>query len=510
MSKNVFQKTKQRHQRSALATRLLESLKHQEMLQPGTRVGVAVSGGTDSVALLLLLLELREKLGIVLSVVHFNHKLRGRTSDVDENFVAKLAEKFALPFHTASANVAVKARKEKANIEDAARQARYEFFAKLQAAGEVTQVAVAHTADDQAETVLAHILRGTGLTGLGGIHPIAGHIVRPLLKFRRSDLRSYLKTRKQSWREDVTNRDTSRLRARIRKKLLPLLEKQFQSAVVQHLASLADLAREDETLLERVVEEKFLRNVEKNDGGAQIEIASLLAKSKREAIYPDSGEHGESARQKSSTEALAKRLIRRIVSEVKRKNGELGSHHVEAVLHLAKSGENGKSLTLPGGIEVRREHKLLRFVSSTRTAKDESAKNRNSFEYEYNIVIAESGARIDIAELRCAIRLRVIDWPHKREETNDIRAVLDRDRLHFPLMLRNWRPGDRLQPVGHKNSHKLKRLLNEKRVSRWERTGWPVLTSGGVIAWARGFPVAVEFAAHERTRAGIVIVEEHL
>ena len=113
-------------------------------------------------------------------------------------------------------------------------------------------------------------------------------------------------------------------------------------------------------------------------------------------------------------------------------------------------------------------------------------------------------------ELECVFRLRVIDWPPKTGETNKEGAVLDRDRLQFPLVLRNWRPGDRMQPAGRRKTHKLKRLLNEKRISRWQRDGWPVLTSSGVLAWARGFPVAAEFAANERTRAGMVIWEEKL
>jgi tRNA(Ile)-lysidine synthase len=115
-----------------------------------------------------------------------------------------------------------------------------------------------------------------------------------------------------------------------------------------------------------------------------------------------------------------------------------------------------------------------------------------------------------VPELGCVFRLTVIDWPSKRGETNRDGAVLDRDRLRSPLVLRNWRPGDRMRPMGHRNAHKLKRLLNEKRISRWERDGWPVLASGGVLVWARGFHVAAEFAADERTRAGIVIAEEQL
>src|SRR5437762_13744483 len=163
---------------SKLVRSLLACIQSGELLRPGDRVGVAVSGGADSVSLLLLLLELRKKLGIVLSVVHFNHKLRGKASDADEAFVAKLAVKHGLEFHSASADVAKKAKKERANIEDAARRARYDYFRSLVDSGVCSRIAVAHTADDQGETVLAHILRGTGLAGLGGIHPVADAVFR--------------------------------------------------------------------------------------------------------------------------------------------------------------------------------------------------------------------------------------------------------------------------------------------------------------------------------------------
>ena len=152
-----------------MAGSLLNTIRHtvekQGLLRAGERVGVAVSGGADSVALLLLLVELRKQLGIVLSVAHFNHKLRGKNSDQDERFVAKLAAKHGLVFHSGQMDVGAKAKRDKRNLEDTARRARYEFFEGLVQSGHVDTVAVAHTADDQAETVMGHILRGTGLAG---------------------------------------------------------------------------------------------------------------------------------------------------------------------------------------------------------------------------------------------------------------------------------------------------------------------------------------------------------
>ena len=507
MRANAKQPTHDRRRHTELLGRTLRCLQKWNMFGAGDRVGVAVSGGADSVALLLLLLELRTRLGIVLSVVHFNHKLRGAASDADETFVARLAREHGLVFHVERRNVAAQAKRNKANLEDTARRARYGFFAKLVEHGHLTRVAVAHTTDDQAETVLAHILRGTGLTGLGGIHPVAEHIVRPLIELRRAELRAFLRSRKQTWREDATNRDTARMRARIRKQLLPVLEKRFQPAVVEHLANLAELAREDEVFLNLLTSERAAAIFEREADTARVSVKELLASGPPKERNADGAEGTQ--KKNEDTRALSKRLIRFIVKEWKPRAGQLNAEHVQAVLELAEQGKNGKSVELPGGLEVRRERGTLVF----RTRRIAGSANRaqpKQYEYYIDIDFGQPQAIVPVPNLGCVFRFRVIDWLAKRVETSDTGPVLDRDTLRFPLVLRNWRPGDKLQPGGRRNAHKLKRLLNEKHISRWERDGWPVLTSGGVLAWARGFPVAAKFAASERTRAGIVIAEETL
>jgi tRNA(Ile)-lysidine synthase len=489
-----------------LSQQLLQNLRSQNLLRPGDRVGVAVSGGADSVALLLLLLELREKLGIVPSVVHFNHKLRGKASDADERFVAKLAAKHGMEFHSATADVANKAKNERANLEDAARRTRYDYFHSLVDSGACTRIAVAHTADDQAETVLAHILRGTGLAGLGGIHPVVGPVFRPLLAIRRAELRDYLRRKKQSWREDATNRDTKRLRARIRKKLLPLLERQFQPAIVEHLATLADLAREDEAELQSHSELRVSAVAKETEGGLRIPARDIAGPQSASRNHPEKGEEENGF--KIDSTAVRKRMVRGIVERMKSGAGELGAKHVATVLELALSGTSGKELQLPGGVEVRRERDALLFRATASARRD--AADPAAGEFYYTIDLTRGSQDVPVPKLRCVFRLRVIDWPSQRAETMKREMVLDRERLRSPLVLRNWRPGDRLRPSGHQNAHKLKRLLNEKHVSRWKREGWPVLTSGGVLVWARGFPVAAGFAADERTRSGIVIIEEQI
>jgi tRNA(Ile)-lysidine synthase len=497
----------------SLLSRVRDAIERRSLLRAGERVAVAVSGGADSVALLLLLLDLRKQLGVVVSVAHFNHKLRDKDSDKDERFVAKLAAKCGLAFHLGQLDVGARAKRDKANLEDTARRARYEFFEGLAGSGHLDEVAVAHTADDQAETVLAHILRGTGLAGLGGIHPEVGHVVRPLLGVRRAELRAYLKSKKQTWREDATNRDTTRMRARIRKKLLPLLEKQFQPAIVQHLATLAELAREDEAFLDAWASSRLRRHVDLKSGRARISIEELLECGKTKDCRT---EGAESAAKRNL--GMARRVVRRIVKEVRPRGGQLNAEHevrprggqlnaehVRTILDLAIRGENGKSLELPGGLRVRRERDALVFGGASSLAE---LKKRKPLEFERLIRMDGREVAVSTPEISCVFRFRVIDWPAKRGDTIDTGFVLDCDALQSPLKLRNWRPGDKFRPYGHRSEHKLKRLLSKKRVSRWEREGWPVLTSGGTLVWTRGFPVAAEFAATEKTRTGLVITEE--
>jgi tRNA(Ile)-lysidine synthase len=292
------------------------------------------------------------------------------------------------------------------------------------------------------------------------------------------------------------------MRARIRKKLLPILEKQFQGAVVEHLATLAELAREDEAFLGALVDDRMRRCVEKDTGSAKISTSDLLNSLTKKDFNTEDTENTEGTEKNL---AISGRMVRRVVGELKPREGQLNSAHVRSILELAARGENGKCLSLPGGVEVRREHDSLIFFARDSI---DVTNRRRPLEFERAINFHGTEVDVSVPELGCVFRFRVIDWPAKRGDTIEKEFVLDRDALQSPLVLRNWRQGDKLRPCGHRSAHKLKRLLNQKRVSRWEREGWPVLTSGGVLAWARGLPAAVEFAASEKTRSGVVITEE--
>ena len=487
----------------SLSHMVLAAVRKSGRLHPGDSLGVAVSGGADSVALLRFLLEIRERIGVLLVVVHFNHRIRGAESDSDEEFVRALAAAHGLEFVSDGEDVPLAAERNGWNLEDAARRLRYEFFERLVVAGRATRVAVAHTADDQAETVLAHVFRGTGVTGLSGIYPEKGSVVRPLLGIRRRDVREYLAGIGQDWREDSSNEDTSRLRARIRHSLLPMLEQEFQPAVVDQLCRLSSLARKEEEFWNHLVSSVFDSvAVQEAQHGISIAIEDLLNPLRlREA----------SAKESSVPDALSSRLVRRIYEELRDTRQQLTSQHVEQVLRLATLSTSGAETHLPGA-RVEREFGRLRFSRYSPNAQPRRGKAvRPARSFEYKIMLGErSPAEVLVLEIERRVRLKVIDWPCLARETTGGQVALDFDRLQNPLVLRSWLPGDSFRLPGRRRVRKLKRLLLESRVSLRDRAGWPVLTSGGVLVWVRGFPVATEFAAATGTRQGVVIEEEPL
>jgi tRNA(Ile)-lysidine synthase len=255
-------------------------------IKPGDRVCAAISGGVDSVALLLTLhaanSTTRDSLGVGLSAVHINHHLRGEESNADQRFVEDLCISLDIPLHLHQADIPARVAKTRADgdpetIEEAARNARYEFFTQLLASGHADAILTAHTLDDQAETVLMKFLRGAWTEGLSAIHPVItlpkGKILRPFLQTRRSEIEASLKAANQPWREDSTNTDTAFTRNKIRHELLPQL-RAYNPNLDQTLSNLAELAREEEsrwqTELTRILPQLLLPGKPVRGGGRAV------------------------------------------------------------------------------------------------------------------------------------------------------------------------------------------------------------------------------------------------
>jgi len=494
--------------RTPLEQAVLETTRRSRMLAPGDRVGLAVSGGADSVALLRILKILRDDLGITLLVVHFDHQLRGAESGADAEFVAGLARENGLEFALAREDVAKSARHHGWNLEDAARRLRYGFFQRVIEEGRATRIAVAHTADDQAETVLAHLFRGTGLTGLAGIYPQVGPVVRPLLETRRKELREFLQERGQCWREDATNRDVRRLRARVREQLLPVLERDFSPSIVAHLGDLARFAREEQAFWTALVEDCFLVHSKQAGDTVSIAIHGLL-----EPLGPLARLNLSAKAQTNlaSSRSLTERLIRRLYQELRGDCRDLAVAHVEQVIRLATVSPSGRRVELPGGILAERafdEIILSRQNPSRPHARlQETIPQSNA--YQYVVSLPDRGTTtVSIPELGTSFRLKVIDWSSAERDTKRDGKVLDAALLRTPLILRNWRPGDAYRPHGRRQTRKLKQMFLAGRVPGRERAGWPVLESNGQVIWARGLPAAEDFCARESTQRGVVIEED--
>lgn len=509
-----------------LAHTFLAHIRRLDLLQPGDRLGVAVSGGADSVALLRLLLELRPELGIVLSVVHFNHKLRGPDSDADEKFVAELAHTHKLQFHLSSGDVAAKAATQRLSLEAAAREMRHGFFRELQTEAsdsprQLDKIATGHTLDDQAETVLMRVIRGAGTRGLSAIHPVVelrdefdepcGEVIRPLLSIRRRDIEQYLNEISQSWREDSTNRDPKFTRNRVRHTLLPLLDHHFNPSARETLAELAEIARGEEDYWENEIagwigtaihwaEPEWSPHVTNPHDLVQLQPANP-------GLHQRLQEPGPLVMNATVdlawllSEPLA--VQRRAVKAVGDLAGfPLEFKHVEEILRFAAEEKNdGKRLSLPLGWKLLREPEALTFLTP-----DLRTEERIPTDYEYALplpgraIVPEAGIVVE------AVRVNL----GGEAAACDSEQLLNPSLLSKEFVVRNWRPGDRFWPAHTKSPKKIKELLQERHVTGPERKLWPVIASADDVIWLRGFPTPASLRPKSEVAEAIQIREQPL
>jgi tRNA(Ile)-lysidine synthase len=472
-----------------LSERVIHYIRHYQLAtHAGDRVGVAVSGGVDSVALLRLFLELRAELGVVLSVVHFNHKLRGAESEEDEQFVGHLAAEHKLEFHCESGDVASYSASNRLSLETAAREMRYQFFKRLLLEGGLNRVATAHTLDDQAETVLLRIVRGAGTRGLAGIYPqlsvpspqfslsgspeshrprVCASIVRPLLAIRRKELEAYLASLGQSWREDSSNRDLRHARNRMRHGILPRLARNLNPRVHVALAELAEIARAEEEYWNAEVK-RALPRIRREHVDVQLGVAELV----------------------KLPLALQRRVIRAAAQAL---NARLEFRHVEEILELLD--KNSSRAVLPNSSTASIESGWLVF----RTAPQLSSPVRD---YEYRLPVP---GKISIPETGMLFETSFICLPVK--ECYSPENLLSVNAVSGNLTLRNWRPGDRFWPAHAKAQKKVKELLHDKHLSLAERKLWPVVARGGEIVWVRGFPTPAHLEPRKGQKQALLIRE---
>jgi tRNA(Ile)-lysidine synthase len=497
----------------SLAQKLLKHIRDQDLLAPGNRVGVAVSGGPDSVALLRLLLEMREELGVVLSVVHVNHKLRGEESDSDERFVADLAAQFDLPFLRNEVVVASYAATEQLSIETAAREVRYQYFAGLLRRKQdgLDRVATGHTLDDQAETVLMRLIRGTGMRGLGGIHPHLeledqhGEIVRPMLRVRRHKIEEYLRATDQPWREDSSNHDHTFTRNRVRHVLLPLIEREFTPSIAENLSELATIARAEEDYWYSeaagwtgTAVQWFSRAEVSSPSDTSLVQLGTAPTQKQIDQCPADEEPRNAAVNLHWLLAEPLALQRRVIKSIGEEGGfPLEFKHVEEILAFAAAEDApSKHLVLPFGWKVLREDELLIFETP-------DPDRATAVDYAYALSVP---GQVSIPELQSTIQVVNVTANDEVAGYNPDQ-LFDATLLSKELMVRNWRQGDRFWPAHTKSPKKLKELLQEHHISGRVRKLWPLIVSGDEIVWVRGFAAPAKFLATAGTERVITIRE---
>ena len=461
----------------AMTQRVYQFVKRHQMLEPGDRVAAAVSGGADSVALLEALVGLRDRLAVELAVAHFNHRLRGAESDADARFVEELAARHGLSFFGGAADVAAEARSRRRNLESVGRELRYQFLRSLVEGDQVTKVATGHTADDQAETVLARLLRGCGTRGLAGTYPIVdGWLLRPLLEHRRSALRAWLVERGIAWREDSSNRDLRLTRNRLRAEVVPLLET-YNPRLVEHLAATAEIAQDEEADWNQRAGELLsqLATVREEQGTPILKLSL--------------------ARFVQLNRAQQRRLLwAALASTGPLRRLELT--HIESLRRLAVAGQSGQRLQLPAR-QVVRVFDCLEFRPVAGPA---------PAPYEYQVRVP-GACVIPVTGKRLLFDLASRD-PTEQGYNGIGGYLVDLELVQNPLTVRNWRPGDRLESPSGQGRKKIKTLLLERRIPAEQRKLWPVVLSGSQIVWVRGFPVARPFRMGPARQVGILIREE--
>ena len=462
--------------------RIAEFAALHRMFRPGQSVGIAVSGGADSVFLLHALRELAPRWNLRLSVIHIEHGIRGEASIADAEFVAQLAAGFNLPFHLHHAYVPAIA----GNLEEAARHVRQAFYTELIASRAVDLVATGHTRSDQAETVLYRILRGSGLTGLSGILPVTHEgLVRPLLELDRSEIEAWLRDHAIAWREDQTNQDRTYARNRLRHEILPLLRASFNPQLDDALSNLATLARDEESYWQ-----SELRQPPATSHQPQVIAVSELAN-----VPP----------------ALARRRVRQAITLAKGNHRSLDFAHVERVLEMARSHNGHDRFQIPG-LDIRRSFDFIRLAP----AGAETAEDR-----PFCLPVPVPGS-VELPGSLTRITLQVLEkdpLPHQapthpvgHSPCATVVSELDWQRFRGgrgapSLELRNWRPGDQYRRVGRAKPEKIKFFFQEARIPMWERGNWPIITYNETIVWARRFGAAAEFATGPDTRSILQVAE---
>jgi len=451
-----------------LLQQVQQTIQDYQMLERGHTVLVAVSGGADSMVMLHTLWQLRELLALQLFVAHLNHQMRPNCIE-DARFVETTAHHLSIRCICETSDVPTYQRQHKLSPEDAARRVRYAFLRATATQVGADRIAVGHTADDQAETVLLHLLRGAGLRGLCGIPPVRGPLIRPLMRVSRAEILNYAQTHRLLFRADPSNDQRQYTRNRLRLDLLPALRQHYNPRLAQALCRTAQLLADDEAALQAVAHQHLLSaRLATTQGCMQLKIKALT----------------------SLPLALQRRLLREALTEVMGDLQGVTSIHIAAILALLRLEAGTKWLGMPHGVVVERRYDVLLIHRLT-----PAAAPHVDMSLPVPGVCRVEALGVTIVSDQLPHHAMAGPFP-----SGDV-TWLDAERVGQDVRVRTRRSGDRLQPLGSVYAKKLKAFLIDAKIPRSMRDRLPLVVTSTGIAWVAGVRPAEWAKVTSATRA---------
>ena len=447
-----------------------------DMIGKDDVVVAGVSGGADSVCLLFALCAMREHLGFTVKACHVNHGLRGADADADERYVKELCRKLGVECRVFHENVELIAAKRKQSLEEAGRTVRREAFEEMCAGETRAKIATAHHRDDNAETVLMNIARGTGLRGLCGIWPVRGRWIRPLLWAGRSEIETFLREQGIAWCTDATNEEDVYTRNRIRHRVIPVLEREVNPAAGMHLTELSGQARELWDLLERETDRAVKRCVRMEENGKMaLEKAAL------------GSEHP----------AVRRQVIKRCIAQALGTEKDIAAVHVRNVLELFDR-QCGRRVDLPGGVRAVRDYEGVGISRKETGEKKDTGPDDAAVQIPGDTVLydGEPGRAIKIScrIIECAGSAEQKEIPQK-----SYTKWLDYDIIKNGLSVRRRHPGDYLRIDRDGNKQKLKTYFVNEKIPAEERERLWLIADGPEIVWIPGYRMNCAYYVTEST-----------
>jgi tRNA(Ile)-lysidine synthase len=458
-----------------------KTISDHRMYNRGDAVLVAVSGGPDSVALAHVTLALAAEFSLRPAIAHLNHGLRGVDSDRDAEFVIALAGQLDMPIYSEKKDVLAFQRSRRLSLEEAGRRLRYDFFKAVSSKYGFNKIALGHHSDDNAELVLINLLRGSGPLGLSGIAPVrGGKIVRPLIRLRRAEIIKYLTEKKLPFVTDASNTDPAFIRNKIRHHLIPELQTAYNPRIIETLNRFGEIMRAENQWFDDALEPVFEQCV------------SFRADQKISLALHDFNQ---------LPKAVKRRAIRKAIQGVKNNLRRITLLHVDKILKLIEKARVSGRLSLPDGILVTRTTAEVTIEKRSHVGNRMDCKKLqpSSTDYQYpipaagTVLIKEADVSINLCEI-AAQNLPDI------KKTKATVAFFDLDRLLFPLLVRNLRPGDRFSPLGVNGTQKVKKYFINHKIPAAQRRKCPLLLSAGKIVWIAGHRIdnAVKLNPHTR------------